>query len=245
MKKIQYAFIVAFIFLAASCNFTEEIHLKENGSGKLSIIFDGSEMMDMAGDEMVKTGEKPIDSIITFKDFLEEKKDSIAQLPQEEQEKLKKLEHFNMRMVMDPEKKVMMFDLFSEFKNVSEVNDAFGAFQDASSMGAKANPQPEQMKPTEQPTEVNYTFKKNRFTRTAKIVDQELFEQQLDSLQGAEMFLSGSTYTLKYHFPKKIKSTTAEAATFSQDGKTLIYQVDFLDLMKDPSVLDLEVELEK
>ncbi|MDF0717975.1 hypothetical protein PY092_17560 [Muricauda sp. 334s03] len=245
MKKLQFAFIAAIIFLAASCNFTEEIHLEEDGSGKLSINFDGSEMMDMAGDELSKTNEEPIDSIISFKDFLEEKKDSIAQLPKEEQEKLKKLEPFNMRMVMNPEEKTMMFDLFSEFKNVTEVNDAFATFQDASSMGPNANPQQGQMKPTAQPTEVNYTFRKNKFTRTAKIVDQELLEQQLDSLQGAEMFLSGSTYTLKYHFPKKIKSTTAEAATFSQDGKTLIYEVNFLDLMKDPSVLDLEVELEK
>ncbi len=46
----------------------------------------------MAGDELAKTDEKPIDSIISFKDFLEQKKDSIAQLPEEEQEKLKKLE---------------------------------------------------------------------------------------------------------------------------------------------------------
>jgi len=245
MKKIQYALIVAIIFVAASCNFTEEIHLKEDGSGKLSINFDGSEMMDMAGDELTKTNEEPIDSIISFKDFLEEKKDSIAQLPKEEQEKLKKLEPFNMRMVMDPEKKVMMFDLFSEFKNVNEVNDAFSAFQDASALGPNANPQQGQIKPSEQATEVNYSFKKNTFTRKAKIMDQELFQQQLDSLEGAEMFLSGSTYTLKYHFPKKIKSTTAEEATFSQDGKTLIYEVNFLDLMKDPSVLDLEVELEK
>lgn len=245
MKKIQYALVATLIVLAASCNFTEEIHLKEDGSGKLSINFDGSEMMDMAGDELAKTNEKPIDSIISFKDFLEEKKDSIAQLPKEEQEKLKKLEPFNMRMVMDPEKKVMMFDLFSEFKNVNEVNDAFSAFQDASSLGPNASPKTGTMKPSEQATEVNYTFKKNKFTRSAKIVDQELFQQQVDSLQSAEMFLSGSTYTLKYHFPKKIKSTTVKEATFSQDGKTLIYEVNFLDLMKDPSVLDLEVELEK
>ena len=245
MKKIQYAILAAIILLAASCNFTEEIHLQEDGSGRLSINFDGSEMMDMAGDELTKTNEKPIDSIISFKDFLEEKKDSIAQLPLEEQEKLKKLEPFNMRMVMDPEQKVMKFDLFSEFKDVSDVNDAFAAFQDASSIGNNSNPQQGQMKPTEQPTEVYYTFKKNKFTRKAEIIDQELFQQQLDSLEGAEMFLSGSTYTLKYHFPKKIKSTTAEAATFSQDGKTLIYEVNFMDLMKDPSVLDLEVELEK
>jgi len=245
MKKVQILLLAMLIALASACNFTEEIHINEDGSGKLSINFDGSEMMEMAGEEMAKTNEKPIDSIISFKTFLEEKKDSIAQLPKEEQEKLKKLEPFHMRMVMNPEKKEMMFDLFSEFKNVSEVNDAFGAFQDASSIGGKSNPQQGPMKPAEQPTEVNYTFNKNKFTRTAKIVDQELFEQQLDSLQGAEMFLSGSTYTLKYHFPKKIKSTTAEDATFSQDGKTLIYEVNFMELMKNPSVLDLEVELEK
>ena len=245
MKKVQILLLAMLIALASACNFTEEIHINEDGSGKLSINFDGSEMMEMAGEEMAKTNEKPIDSIISFKDFLEEKKDSIAQLPIEEQEKLKKLEPFNMRMVMNPEKKEMMFDLYSEFKNVSEVNDAFGAFQDASSIGGKSNPQQGPMNPAEQPTEVDYSFNKNKFSRKAKIVDQELFQQQLDSLQGAEMFLSGSTYTLKYHFPKKIKSTTAEDATFSQDGKTLIYEVNFMELMKNPSVLDLEVELEK
>ena len=245
MKRLPIICLTLILGLVAACNFTEEIHINEDGSGKLSINFDGSEMMEMAGEEMAKTNEKPIDSIISFKDFLEEKKDSIAQLPIEEQEKLKKLEPFNMRMVMNPEKKEMMFDLYSEFKNVSEVNDAFGAFQDASSIGGKSNPQQGPMKPAEQPTEVDYSFNKNKFSRKAKIVDQELFQQQLDSLQGAEMFLSGSTYTLKYHFPKKIKSTTAEDATFSQDGKTLIYEVNFMELMKNPSVLDLEVELEK
>lgn len=247
MRKTSILLLAIVFALIYSCNFTEEIHLKEDGSGKLSISFDGSEMMDMAGEELTKNSEKAIDSIISFKDFLEEKKDSIAQLPKEEQEKLKKLEPFNLRMVMDPGNKKMMFDLFSDFKDVSDVNDAFTAFQDASSMGSKANQQETQspIKAEKQPTEVDYSFKNGKFSRTAKILDQELFQQQLDSLQGAEMFLSGSTYTLKYHFPRKIKSTTANEATFSQDGKTLIYEVNFLDMMKNPSVLDLEVELEK
>ncbi len=245
MKKIQILLLAMLVALTYACNFTEEIHLKEDGSGKLSINFDGSELMQMAGEEMAKSNEKPVDSIISFKELLKDKKDSIAQLPPEEQAKLKKLEPFNMRMVMDPEKSVMMFDLFSDFKDVSEMNDAFSTFQEASAIGGNTNPKQEKIKPADQATEVNYSFKKNTFTRTSKIVDQELFQQQLDSLQGAEMFLSGSTYTLKYHFPKRVKSTTVEEATFSADGKTLIYEVNFLDLMKDPSVLDLEVELEK
>lgn len=244
MKKIQILIGAIILGLAISCNFTEEIHLKEDGSGKLSINFDGSELMQMAGEEMAKTNEKAVDSIISFKDFLREKKDSIAQLPIEEQAKLKRLEPFSLRMVMNPEKKVMEFDLFSDFKNVSEMNDAFSTFQEASLLGPGSGKQPAAVPASDQATEVNYAFAKNTFTRTAKIIDEALFQKSLDSLQGAEMFLSGSTYTLKYHFPKRVKSTTLEEATFSADGKTLIYEVSFLELMKNPSLLDLEVELE-
>ncbi|WP_420320282.1 hypothetical protein [Flagellimonas sp.] len=243
MKKVQILAWAMLVALTSSCNFTEEITLQEDGSGKLSINFDGSELMEMAGEEMKKSNEKPMDSIISFKDMLEEKKDSIAQLSPEEQAKLKKLEPFKMRMVMNPDEKLMKFDLFSEFKNVNEVNDAFNAFQGANVLGSQQQGAPPASMESSA-SEVNYSFGNNTFSRKATILDQELFQQQIDSLQGAEMFLSGSTYTLKYHFPKKVKSTTAEEATFSADGKTLIYEVKFLDLMKDPSLLDLEVELE-
>ncbi|MEM9363464.1 MAG: hypothetical protein AAGA43_12555 [Bacteroidota bacterium] len=245
MKRIHFFVMAIAVAFTISCNFTEEITINEDGSGKLSINFDGSELMEMAGEEMMKDNEKAVDSLISFKDLLEEKKDSIAQLSPEEQAKLKKLEPFNMRMVMNPEEKQMKFDLFSEFKNVNEVNDAFNAFQSASSLGPN-NGQGKQPKigGEEPTTEVNYNYSGNTFSRTATIIDQEMFQQSIDSLQGAEMFLSGSTYTLKYHFPKRVKSASAEGATFSADGKTLIYEVKFLDLMKDPSVLDLEVELE-
>lgn len=246
MKRIHLLATVLVVVFAVSCNFTEEMTIKEDGSGRLSINFDGSELMGMAGDEIMKNNkEKPIDSLISFKDMLEEKKDSISQLSTEDQAKLKKLEPFKMHMVMNPETKEMKFDLFSDFKDVNEVNDAFNAFQSASLLGPN-NDQGNQPKlggdaPT---TEVSYNFTGRTFSRTAKIIDEELFKQSVDSLQGAEMFLSGSTYTLKYHFPKRVKSASAEGATFSADGKTLIYEVKFLDLMKDPSVLDLEVELE-
>ena len=245
MKRIHFFTMAIAVVFVTACNFTEEITINEDGSGKLSINFDGSELMEMAGEEMMKDNEKAVDSLISFKDILEEKKDSIAQLSPEEQAKLKKLERFNMHMLMDPEAKQMKFDLFSEFKNVNEVNDAFNAFQSASTLGPNSNQGSQPKIGGEEPaTEVNYNYSGNTFSRTAKIIDQQLFQQSIDSLQGAEMFLSGSTYTLKYHFPKRVKSASAEGATFSADGKTLIYEVKFLDLMKDPSVLDLEVELE-
>ncbi|NAY92244.1 hypothetical protein GTQ34_09960 [Muricauda sp. JGD-17] len=245
MKKIQILALMVFLALFTACNFTEEIHLQEDGSGKLSIFFDGSELMEMAGEEMQKNNEKPVDSLIYFKDFLEAKKDSIAQLPEEEQAKLKKLEPFTLHMLMNPEEKLMKFDLSSEFKQIAEVNDAFNTFQEASALGPGSSADQPGPKPMENhSTEVNYSFEDGVFTRTAKILDEELFEQSLDSLQGADMFLSGSTYTLKYHFPRRVKSASIEEATYSADGKTLIYEVNFMDVIKDPKALDLKVELE-
>jgi hypothetical protein len=246
MKRIKFLVTIALAGVALACNFTEEIHFNEDGSGKLNIHFDGNEMMEMvASMDSTGTPEKAIDSTLVFKDLLEEKKDSIAKLSPEEQAKLKKLEPFSIRMVVDEEKGMMNFDMFSEFEAVEEVNDAFNAFQEASSLGPTPGPSgPSPMKNNEPTTQVNYSFKENTFTRTISIIDQELFEKGLDSLQGAEMFLSGSTYTFKYHFPKRVKNVNVEGATFSMDGKTMIYEVNFMDMMKDPESINLEVELE-
>ena len=57
--------------------------------------------------------------------------------------------------------------------------------------------------------------------------------------------MSGISYKLKYTFPKKIKKTSAEDATFSLDGKTLELERGFVEYLKNPDVLDIEVELEK
>ncbi|EAR00623.1 hypothetical protein [Maribacter sp. HTCC2170] len=244
MFKFRFWSLLMVLALVSACNFTEEIYLKDDGSGKISINFDGSEMMEMAGEEMMKGGEKAIDSVISFKSFLEEKKDSIATLSQGDQARLKKLEPFNMRMVMNPETKVMKFDMYSEFENLDEVGDAFNTFQDASSIGPGSKNQASSSGVGTQSTQVEYSFDSNSFKRTAKIVDSVLQKQALDSLAGAEMFLSSSMYKLKYHFPRRVKSSSAQAATFSADGKTLFYEVSFLSYMKNPDTLNIEVELE-
>ena len=246
MKGLRYFIALVFTGLILACNFTEEIHFNEDGSGKLNIHFDGNEMMEMvASMDSTSTPEKAIDSTLVFKDLLEEKKDSIAKLSPEEQAKLKKLEPFSIRMVVNEAEGKMNFDMFSEFKNVAEVNDAFNAFQEASKLGpSPSGNSPTPMKNSNPSTEVKYTFDGNTFSRSVAITDQELFEKGLDSLQGAEMFLSGSTYTFKYHFPKRVKKVNVEGATFSMDGKTMVYEVNFMDMMKNPESINLEVELE-
>jgi len=248
MKNLILFFAILLLFSA--CNFTEEMHITDNGSGKMSINFDGSSLMQMAGDKISESQEKKIDSIIVFKDFLEEKKDSIALLSIDEQEKLKRLENFNMRILMDTDAKEMNFALFSNFKNVNELGDMLSSFQDASSvqkpMGDSGSGKKNPMNGgATQGTEVKYSFVKNHFSRSTEIVDPELFQKGIDSLEQMRMFLGESTYTLNYHFPRKIKNISAEKALFSQDGKSFTLEIGFLEIMENPKLLDIEVELEK
>lgn len=237
---------IVFVGSLTSCNFTEEMYLQPDGSGKISIIFDGSEFMSMAGEMEQKDSTKleaRKDTTMYFKDLLRDKKDSIAKLSPDKQARIKRLENFALHMVMDEAKGEFMFDMFTNFKNVNKLNNMMNAFQELSGLDDKRKSPMNMGK--KQNTEIVYDFKGSTFSRKAKILDEVLHQQQLDSLKSAEMFLGGSEYTLKYHFPKKVKKVSNENATFGQDGKTLILKVGMLDLVKDPAILDLEVELEK
>lgn len=258
MKKVSLlvqVFLMAILFVG--CQFSEDLHINEDGSGKIAFSFDGSELFKMAGDKLGESlgedqkGGKAIDTLMVFKDYLEEKKDSIAKLPKAEQERLKKLENFKMHMFMNPKTMEMNFDLYSDFKNISDLGNIFNDFKTASSLGGKnagssigAPGDPLSNTEGEDPTKVSYTFKGNKFKRVTEILDEKQLKQGLDSLEQMKMFLASSKYKIKYHFPRKIKKISSKEAMFSQDGKSFTLEVGFIDYMENPKILDVEVELE-
>lgn len=244
------AFLV--LMLLVGCQFSEELNLKEDGTGKITFNFDGSELMQMGGDKITEGREKIVDTLIVFKEFLEEKKDSISTLPIEQQEKLKKLENFEMHMVMNPETKEMKFDLYQDFKNVSELTDLLSNFITASSLGNKGGDASSMgmgnslsKASGKETTKVVYSFKDSKFSRKTEILDEEKLKQSVDSMASMEMFLASSKYKLKYNFPRKIKKTSSDKALFSLDGKSFTLEVGFVEFMSNPKLLDIEVELEE
>ncbi|SDR65689.1 hypothetical protein SAMN04515667_0039 [Formosa sp. Hel1_31_208] len=238
-----------------SCQFAENIYINEDGTGKMEFSMDASEMMKMVA-EMGEGNEasgmdKAMDSTVVFKDFLYEKRDSIATLPKEEQEKLKALEKFSMHMIVDPESQKMVFDLTSEFNNASELQDVFGAlnsFSDMQGAGGTSN-NPSSSSPfsslgSDGSTDVSYSFDGSVFKRTAKIIDKEKHQQAMDSLGQAAMMFGSSRYKINYHFPKPVKSISKEGAMYSEDRKTVTLDVGFMDVLRDPELLDFEIVLE-
>lgn len=252
MKKIYLLLLCAFAFSLTSCQFSENVYINEDGSGEMSFTFDASEMMDMMGDKLGEGGEaeERIDSMMVFKDFLEEKKDSIATLPQEDQDKLMALKDFKMHMLMDPETKEMKFDLITDFKSVSSLQNMFTALNNASNLqgkgAAKVNDpsNPFSAFGKDGTTEMEYSFKGNVFKRSAKIVDNEQYQQMVDSIGEMAMMFGSSKYKLNYHFPRKIKSVSNEDAMFSQDGKSFVLEYGFMEYLTDPKIFNIEVVLE-
>lgn len=245
MKHVKIAVALFAGLLWTSCNFTEEIHINQDGSGSIALSFDGSQLLSLSDGDAGSQEPKRQDSVVRFSDVLDQKKDSIRRLPPEEQKRLEKLRPYQIRMITDYEAGEMRFILSREFRDISEVGDAFNAFQDAGALDPAPKSSP--MDPTDQvsqSTEVAYSYRGNTFSRRGFIVDSVLHQQRIDSLKGSESFLEESTYTLEIHFPRKVRSANVEKATLSMDGKTLYYEVPFLDYLLKPDALDLEVVLE-
>ncbi len=243
MKQIFVLTLVAFSLV--SCQFNETLVLNEDGSGRMSLSMDLSEMMAFGGEMSQDSTFTKQDTIVSLKEIFDEKKDSISKLSKAEQKRLKSIENYKIHMVSDPEENKLIVDVFSDFKDVSEANNLMQGFEQTESLlpGSKSA-DADGDGPESELLGVSFTYKKGVFKRDAFIKDEERHKSQLDSLKQAESFMSSMKYKIKYTFPRRIKKASAEDATYSLDGKTIELERNFLDYFKNPDVLDLEVELE-
>ena len=150
---------------------------------------------------------------------------------------------------MDPEKQQMEYEIFTDFGSVAEANNLMEGLNASESlsvspMGDNVNPK-EKKESQEQPTAVKFTYKDNVFTRDAYIKDAQAFAKMSDSLQSIEAFMEDAMYSIKYTFPKKIKSVSIADAKISSDGKTVTFQKPFFAYMKNPDELDVIIILEQ
>jgi hypothetical protein len=242
MKIFSLMSFVAGLLLLTGCTFTETLSLNEDGGGKLSVKMDASELMSLAGTEMGEDLSEKIDTVIVFKDILENQKDSISKLPLEDQQRLLALKPYNIHIYLDEPNKKFFYDVYLNFNEVSEADKIFEVYNHLSEAGGTVDNEDGGIK--QESIKVNYSYKNKVFKRKAYIADIALHQRELDSLQGSEMILEATTYKLDYSFPRKIKSVSNQDALVGEDGKTLMYEVGYMDYFKNPEILDIEVILE-
>lgn len=242
MKKLISLF--ALLIVLGSCTFTEEITINPDGTGKYNLDMDGSSIMAMMPKDSLKQ-EKNIDSVFSFKEMFEGKRDSIAKLSKEEQAKIKNLEKFNMRMKMNFDTKQFLFAMNTDFKSVAELQEVMGSMSELQKMNkgqVKNNPMGDMGGFGSSTAKINYEYNGKKFSRKA-IVDKEALKKlENDSAAASyKMIYESSKYIIKYHFPKPVKKVSNTSALFSEDRKTITIEYSFNEYMKEPEKLNFEV----
>ncbi len=241
--KIRFLLVAAVAILFTSCQVTENIYVNDDGTGKLSFDIDASGVMSMAGDKL--GNEKDIDSTFTFKQVFAGKKDSIAKLPAEEQARIKKLGNISVNMKMKAAEKQFMVSMFTDFKNANEMVDMMQALNSMKPRQTQTAGSALASVGSADVTDLKFSYDGKSFKRTVIIKDKAALARIKDTTGMSQMMFAGSNYTLKYHFPRKVKSVSNPDAMFSDDRKTVTVQYPFADYFENPDKLNLEVVLDK
>ncbi|MFC5682777.1 hypothetical protein ACYE2N_13345 [Flavobacterium sp. MAHUQ-51] len=251
MIRLYKILCVSYLIVTlTSCNFTENIDVHPDGSGNYSLEMDGAGLLAMAGDKLgnelgMKNNAKAIDSTFSFKEIFAAKKDSIAKLAPEQQEALKKLENFVMRIKLNPEAQQLLFSMNTPFKKVNDLGglmESMSALKDLKGKSDKSTAMLSGLGMDN--SKLSFSYNGKNFSRKAIVDKNALNTFASDSTGMAKMIFASSKYTLKYHFPKAVKSVSNPDALFSADRKTITVEYPFTEYTENPEKLNLDVVFE-
>lgn len=267
-------FALLLMLTLTSCTITEKMIINDNGSGKFTYDIDGTKMMSMLGNAFKSEGEddakknkketvnrknkKVVDSTFTFKEMFASKQDSIAKLSPEEQAKIKNMERFSVRTIIDEEKGIMNYSMFTEFNSISELQDVMSPVESMKSISPTGqNSGGMGMAPDalEDNSSTSFFYDGKTFKKTVakvekkKEVTEEVEEGSEDDLEAKmteslNMFYDQSNFKIVYQFPKAVKKVSIENALYSEDRKTITIEYPLKDYMENPDKLSFDIVFE-
>ncbi len=269
MRTIKFLCALLISVTVTSCTITEKMIINDNGSGKFAYDIDGTKMMSMMGSafkgdekEQTKknkkkdtTRKKVIDSTFTFKEMFANKQDSISKLSPEEQAKIKKMERFSVRMIIDEEKGIMNYSMFTDFNSISELQDVMSPVESMKSIsptGQQSGGMGMAPDALEDNSSTSFFYDGKTFKKTItkiekkKEANKEVSEEDDANKmeESLEMFYDQSNFKIVYQFPKAVKKISIENALYSEDRKTITIEYPLKDYMENPDKLNFEVIFE-
>ncbi len=263
MKKLFLLFVLT-TFLT-SCNVTESIVFNENGSGEFLLTYEMGEAMKAfeesmgGGDSEKKKPGKIMDTTMVFADIMETYKDSVAALPEEKRLAMEVVKDMFMNMKLNEEEGIMNLGIGLNFNSIDDLKDINEKIKKAQSLNAQGD-QVDSMKENSplgnffgsDNNKMGYVYADNSFSRATKIdiseeemedAMKELFDEEDENNQQFMDYFENAYYNVKLTFPKAIKSISVEDAELSKDRKTVTYKVKWVEYLKNPMSLDVNVEL--
>ncbi|UTW63582.1 hypothetical protein KFE98_05375 [bacterium SCSIO 12741] len=265
MKALKMILGLALTLSLFSCgNVTEEITIKEDGSGTYHVEYDMIPMMKQMSFQMIKAFSaldttKPaksdeeimakveemiwakfpekIDSIIDYKEILP---DSILN----DKKKMAVIENANGFLRGGKEEGVLMSGMDYRFSNISELEAFFELME-------KNNPEARKTQGLNLSGKTSaYTFKKRLISRTSKKSKSKGDEEEKTPEEKAkeekmmeEMFGEG-TFRTVINLPKEVESVKG-TNVISQEGKKVVLEYSMMDIMNDKVSTDFEIIMKK
>jgi hypothetical protein len=278
MRTIKLLVALLLTLTLTSCTITEKMIINDNGSGKFIYDIDGTKMMSMLGsafksddeddtkknkkETVNRKNKKVVDSTFTFKEMFASKQDSIAKLSPEEQTKIKKMERFSVRTIIDEEKGIMNYSMFTDFNSIAELQDVMSPVESMKAIspnGQKSGGMGMAPDALEDNSSTSFFYDGKMFKKTvAKVekIKEVTDEPEEGSEEGSEddlgakmteslnMFYDQSNFKIVYQFPKAVKKVSIENALYSEDRKTITIEYPLKDYMENPDKLSFDIVFE-
>lgn len=204
--RIALAILMSSVLLTGCFDIVEEVHYKKDGSGTYKFTMDMSGLQSLMAMAMAAdtTGQMNLDTLSAFSREMAQKVQGISGIS-------------NIREIGDAES--LVFGIEFNFANLEALNKAATEVAADEIYGKSEKP----------------TFKgaKKEFTR----LDAKGFSSLMDQMMGeggeememAKMFLKDVSYTMIYHFDRKVKKVSNKLATVSEDKKSVTLKYFMFD----------------
>lgn len=241
MKYIQAVII---LILLSGCQVTETITINPDGSGNIEVIQlrDENSYMQLAG-ESYSREEAFKDTTYVFKGYIENFKENFLKYTIEEQKLFQTYSNVKVHNKESSFEKEFKTVFSFDFNKVSEIPDLYKTENYAGDI--KYN---YALTAENHYYKIEYAFDGKVFKRLVSITDPVELQKTKDEFKKTGSKYTSlkltQTYTLRYHFPGKIKSVSNEKAIISPDKKALTVEFPLLDCLQNPEMTSLEVVVE-
>lgn len=248
MKRIKLLVVVAITIMATSCiSIIEELTLNKDGSGTFSYSIDLTALMELGIMDQARAMSEELDEEAIELDTVMsayatlEAKGTLADMDKPEfWKKVRMVSKISESEKVGKISFILDFDEIGEvdyfMKNISkllETDETAGMLGGMGLMGSESGSP--------------YNFKKKLFSKSLIREKQEGNSELTDAMEeeGGEMMkmmLQGGEYITIVNLPSKAKKVSNNAATTSNDGKTITVAVDLLDYLGGKADLSNEIK---
>jgi hypothetical protein len=252
MKIFKYLLPLSFSFLMMGClDINENVDIKKDGSGKMALDMDMSQMVEllqtyMGKDELAKKGMDKMDTTILMKDIVDTAKNLTP-------EKKALLRPGTVHIKMDLDQKIFTTHMQFPFSNLNQLQSLYKTMSDGSlgntnllSGLAGQGGQPEGANPDINQFNGIYDFTCKDGVMSKKLNDEKWKalknDPQMSQMQQASQMGMEIMYTTTISLPRPVKKVDNPLAKLSDDKKTVTIKYNLVDVFEKPEQFGYNIE---